>query len=122
LYPLGTSNIDAHFASGCPVSNVVSLRTRELGLRIALGATPRAVAAMVSRRGLAMSTVGAVGGTVVAAVASRFLRAFLFKVTPMDPATLVGAILVLTACALAASWIPARRAARLDPARALRVD
>jgi predicted permease len=104
------------------IAFVVSLRTRELGLRIALGATPRAVAAMVSRGGLALSAAGALGGTVVAAIVSRFLRAFLFEVTPMDPVTLAVAILVLTASALAASWIPARRAARLDPARALRVD
>lgn len=104
------------------IAFVVSLRTRELGLRIALGATPRAVAAMVSRRGLALSAAGAMFGTVVAAMVSRFLRAFLYEVKPMDPATLAGAIVVLTACALAASWIPARRAARLDPARALRVD
>jgi len=104
------------------IAFVVSLRTRELGLRIALGATPRAVAAMVSRRGLALSALGAIGGTVVAVIVSRFLRAFLFEVTPMDPAILAGAIVMLAASALAASWIPARRAARLDPARALRVD
>lgn len=104
------------------IAFVVSLRTRELGLRIALGATPRAVAAMVSRRGLALSAAGALAGTLVAAIVSRFLRAFLYEVAPMDPATLVVAILVLTASAVAASWIPARRAARLDPARALRVD
>jgi ABC-type antimicrobial peptide transport system permease subunit len=66
--------------------------------------------------------MGAVGGTIVAAIVSRFLRAFLFEVTPLDPATLAGAIVVLTACALAASWIPARRAARLDPSRALRSE
>jgi ABC-type antimicrobial peptide transport system permease subunit len=104
------------------IAFVVSLRTRELGLRIALGATPREVAAMVSRRGLALSAAGAMGGTVVAVMVSRFLRAFLYEVTPMDAPTLAGAIIVLTASALAASWIPARRAARLDPARALRVD
>ena len=104
------------------IAFVVSLRTRELGLRIALGATPRAVAAMVSRRGLALSAAGAIGGTIVAAIVSRFLRAFLFEVAPMDPAILAGAIVLLAASAVAASWIPARRAARLDPARALRVD
>jgi ABC-type antimicrobial peptide transport system permease subunit len=104
------------------IAFIVSLRTRELGLRIALGATPRGVAAMVARRGLVLSAMGAVGGTIVAAIVSRFLRAFLFEVTPLDPATLAGAIVVLTACALAASWIPARRAARLDPSRALRSE
>lgn len=104
------------------IAFVVSLRTRELGLRIALGATPNGVAAMVTRRGLALSAVGAIAGTVVAVIVSRFLRTFLFEVTPLDPVTLGGAIGVLIACALAASWIPARRAARLDPASALRVE
>jgi len=104
------------------IAFIVSLRTRELGLRIALGATPRGVAVMMARRGLALSAIGAVGGTIISAIASRFLRAFLFEVTPLDPATLAGAIVVLTACALAASWIPARRAARLDPSRALRSE
>ena len=104
------------------IAFIVSLRTRELGLRIALGATPHAVAAMVARRGLVLSATGAVAGTIIAAIVSRFLRAFLFEVTPLDPVTLAGAIVVLTACALAASWIPARRAARLDPSRALRAE
>ena len=104
------------------VAFVVSLRTRELGLRIALGATPSAVAAMVARRGLALAALGAVAGTSVAVLVSRFLRSFLFEVAPLDPATLAAAIGVLAAFALVASWLPARRAARLDPSRALRAE
>ena len=104
------------------IAFVVSLRTRELGLRIALGATPWGVAAMVARRGLELAALGAIAGTIVSALVARFLRAFLFEVTPLDPAILAAAIVVLTACALAASWIPARRAARLDPSSALRAE
>lgn len=104
------------------IAFVVSLRTRELGLRIALGATPHRVAAMVARRGLTLAAAGAVAGTILAAMLSRFLRAFLFEVTPLDPTTLAGAIVVLAACAVTASWLPARRAARLDPSSALRVE
>jgi predicted permease len=101
---------------------VVSLRTREIGLRIALGAMPREVAAQVARRGLALSAAGAGAGGVIAFGLTRFLRAFLFEVAPWDPAILGGAVVVLAAAALAASWIPARRAAKVDPALAIRSE
>ena len=104
------------------VAFIVSLRTRELGLRIALGATPAAVAAMVVRRGLVLSGIGAAFGAGVAVIATHFLRAFLFEVAPFDPLSLVGSVLLLIGCALAASWVPARRAARVDPALALRAE
>jgi putative ABC transport system permease protein len=104
------------------IAFVVSLRTRELGLRIALGATPRAVASMVAKRGLLLSAVGTGAGAVVAAIIARFLRMFLFEIAPLDPVTMTAAIVVLTACAVAASWGPARRASRMDPVRALRAD
>jgi putative ABC transport system permease protein len=104
------------------IAYIVSLRTHELGLRIALGATPRAVATMVARRGLMMSAAGAAVGTGIAAIVARFLRAFLFEVTPLDPTILAASIVMLTTCALAASWIPARRAAASDPALALRSE
>jgi predicted permease len=104
------------------IAYIVSLRTRELGLRIALGATPRAVATMVARRGLMMSAMGAAVGTGIAVIVARFLRAFLFEVSPLDPATLLASIVVLATCALAASWVPARRAATSDPALALRSE
>ena len=101
---------------------VVTLRHRELGVRIALGAQPAAVAAMLTRQGMALTTVGILGGIGVFALVARFLRAFLFGVTPLDPVTLVGAAVLLAAIAALASWIPARRAAHADPAVALRAE
>jgi putative ABC transport system permease protein len=104
------------------IAYVVTLRTRELGVRIALGAQPRAVAAMVTRQGLTLSGVGIVIGLLLVAVVARFLRSFLFEVAPTDPMTLAGAAGTLVAFALLASWIPARRAARVDPTEALRAE
>ena len=104
------------------IAFVVSLRRRELGLRIALGATPGAVAMMVARRGLTLSIVGIGFGGALAIVATRFLRTFLFEVAPFDPLAFAASAGVLAACAIAASWVPARRAARVDPAMALRAE
>ncbi|MGE5732315.1 MAG: FtsX-like permease family protein [Gemmatimonas sp.] len=104
------------------IAYVVTLRTRELGVRIALGAQPRAVAAMVTRQGLLLSGVGIAIGLALVVVVARFLRSFLFEVAPTDPVTLASAAGTLVAFALLASWIPARRAARVDPTEALRAD
>ena len=104
------------------IAYVVSLRTREIGLRIALGAPPHAVAAMVTRQGLALSLVGVAAGVAVSLATTRFLRVLLFEVAPSDPIALGGAGATLIAFALLASWIPARRAARVDPTESLRVD
>jgi predicted permease len=101
---------------------LVSLRTRELGVRIALGAQPRAVAMMMTAQGLALTAGGIGMGLVLFALVARFIRSFLFGVTPSDPLTLAGASLTLVAIAALASWIPARRAGRVDPADALRAD
>ncbi|MEP6494464.1 MAG: ABC transporter permease [bacterium] len=101
---------------------LVTLRTRELGVRIALGAEPRAVAMMMTNHGLALTALGVGGGLVVFALVARFLRSFLFGVAPGDPLTLASASLLLVAIAALASWIPARRAARLDPSSALRSE
>ena len=101
---------------------VVTLRHREMGVRIALGAQPGAVAAMLTRQGMALTIVGILGGIGLFALVARFLRAFLFGVTPLDPVTLVGAAVLLAAIAALASWIPARRAAHADPAVALRAE
>ena len=101
---------------------VVTLRTKELGVRIALGAQPSAVAAMMTRQGLTLTAVGVGGGLVLFALVARFLRSFLFGVAPSDPVTLAGASLLLIAIATLASWIPARRASRVDPADALRAE
>ncbi|MFI5311498.1 MAG: ABC transporter permease [Gemmatimonadales bacterium] len=101
---------------------VVTLRTKELGVRIALGAQPSAVAAMMTRQGLTITALGVLGGLGLFALVARFLRSFLYGVAPGDPVTLAAASLMLVSIAALASWIPARRAARVDPAEALRAD
>ena len=104
------------------IAYVVALRTRELGVRIALGAQPMAVARMVTTQGLALCGAGIVMGLVLVIVGGRFVRNLLFEVAPTDPLTLGATILLLGTFALFASWIPARRAARVNPAEALRTD
>jgi ABC-type antimicrobial peptide transport system permease subunit len=102
------------------MSYVVSQRTREIGIRVALGARARDVRLLVLRRALAVTLVGVAIGLVGAAATARFLAAFLVNVSPSDPGTLVAATGLFTAVALLASWMPARRAAAVDPVRALR--
>jgi ABC-type antimicrobial peptide transport system permease subunit len=101
---------------------VISLRTRELGVRVALGASPRSVVAMMTGQGLTLTLAGVVGGLLLFAVVARFLRTFLYGVAPGDPVTLVIASTLLLAIAALASWIPARRASRVDPAEVLRAE
>jgi putative ABC transport system permease protein len=104
------------------IAYIVALRTRELGVRIALGAQPLAVARMVTAQGLALCGTGIAAGLVLVIAGGRFLRNLLFDVAPTDPLTLGTTILLLGVFALLASWIPARRAARVNPAEALRTD
>ena len=104
------------------MSYVVSLRTREMGVRVALGATPRSVAAMMTGEGLTLTAIGVVGGMILFALTSRFLRAFLYGIAPGDPLTLIAAAAVLTLVAMLATWVPARRASRVDPATTLREE
>lgn len=104
------------------VAYVVSMRTREFGVRIALGSPPRAVARMVARQGVAITGIGITAGLLVFALLARFLRSLLFEVAPWDPLTLAVVAAALFAVAALASWIPARRAARLDPMEALRAE
>jgi predicted permease len=101
---------------------MVALRTREFGVRVALGADPRQLARAVAVRGLVLVASGVAAGFVLYALAAPFLRAFLYGVTPSDPVTLVGVTLALVATASLASWFPARRAAHVDPAEALRAE
>ncbi len=98
----------------------VGQRRRELGIRIALGADRRRVEGSVVRSGLAFTWVGCALGLVGALGAGRLLRSRLFDLTPADPLTLSGAVLVLSAVAMIASWLPARRAASVDPMEVLR--
>lgn len=104
------------------IAYLVALRTREIGVRLALGAAPAEVRRMVVRRAVGDAALGVIAGLAASAVALRALAALLFDVAPTDPATLGAAAAALLLTAVAASWIPARRAAGLDPAVALRGD
>ena len=104
------------------MSYVVALRRREFGIRIALGATPAVVAGATTRHGLVLSSVGIATGVALFALTARFMRSLLFGVSPWDGLAMGGAVLVLLAMALVASWIPARRAGGVDPAEALRSE
>jgi predicted permease len=101
---------------------VVTLRTKELGVRVALGASPRSVAAMMTKQGLVLTMTGIVGGLVLFMIVARFLQSFLYGVAPGDPLTLALASAFLIGIATLASWIPARRASRVDPADVLRAE
>lgn len=100
----------------------VGRREREFGIRVALGARSSRVAGDVVRQGAALAGAGIAFGTVGALLISGGLRSLLFGVSATDPAVLAAGAAVLMAAALLASWIPARRAARMDPARALRAE
>jgi putative ABC transport system permease protein len=100
----------------------VTLRTRELGVRIALGAQPSEVAGMMARQGVGLTVVGVLIGLGAFAFLARFLKSFLFGVTPADPLTLGVAALLMVVIAAVASWAPAYRASRVDPATTLRAE
>jgi predicted permease len=100
----------------------VAARTREVGIRMALGARPREVLRLMAKEGTKATAAGALIGVLGALVLSRGLRSLLYEVEPADPPTLAGVALLLAAVTLAACAIPARRAARVDPATALRTE
>ncbi len=100
----------------------VSRRTREIGIRIALGADERRVLALVVRQGLVLAGIGVAIGVGLAGAGSRLLESLLFGVRGLDPITFAGAALLFALVALTASYLPARRAARVDPVVALRSE
>jgi predicted permease len=100
----------------------VSQRTHELGVRIALGAGSRNVLSMILKEGLRLALVGVLLGLAVSFALTRLIRGLLFGVKPTDPATFAIVTVVLLAVALAACWIPAHRATRVDPIIALRYE
>jgi ABC-type antimicrobial peptide transport system permease subunit len=104
------------------ISYAVGRRTREMGLRIAMGAEPGRVARMVLGQGLVVALVGVAAGVVGALGATRLMRAVLFGVSPADPLTYGTTAAVIVGVALLATWVPARRAARADPMEALRAE
>jgi predicted permease len=104
------------------MSHVVTLRSREMGIRLALGAAPETVRALVLRQGLSVTALGIAAGLASAMLLTRFLAALLFEVDPADPAILFLAAAFLLLVSAVATWLPARRAALVDVSRALRAE
>jgi putative ABC transport system permease protein len=104
------------------ISNMVSRRAREIGVRLALGATPHGVQSMVLREGMIMTGIGLSIGGVASLGLVRFIQSQLYGVVPRDPASFALAIVLLGAGALFACWLPARRATRVDPLVVLRSE
>jgi ABC-type antimicrobial peptide transport system permease subunit len=103
-------------------SYVVAQRTREVGLRIALGAPPAQLVRMVVGQGMRVAAVGIALGTAGALAVARAMAGLLYEVRPADAATLAGTTVVLGLATLVANYIPARRAAHVDPIESLRSD
>jgi ABC-type antimicrobial peptide transport system permease subunit len=101
---------------------LVSQRTQEIGVRLAIGAAPADVSRLFLREGVALAGVGLAAGLAIAVAAARALTAMLFGITATDPLTFLGVAGVLSLTAILASYLPARRAARVDPMEALRAE
>jgi ABC-type antimicrobial peptide transport system permease subunit len=100
----------------------VARRTREIGIRMAIGATQRAVMTAVVVGAVRLTLVGAGLGLAAALGVTRFLAFLLYGVSPLDPATFAGMVILLAAVGVAAAAVPAARAARVDPVEALRTE
>jgi ABC-type antimicrobial peptide transport system permease subunit len=101
-------------------SYAVSRRRTEIGIRMALGADAAGVVRLILKRVALLVAVGIAGGIGVSLWAARFVSTLLYQLEPRDPVTLAGAALVLAAIGALAGWLPARRAARIEPAEVLR--
>jgi predicted permease len=104
------------------IAYIVSWRTREIGIRLALGAGRWQIVRAIVRQSLILALGGSAAGLLAAAAASRLLRSFLVDVSPLDPLTFCTVPVVMMLFAIIAAWIPARRAARVDPMEALRSE
>lgn len=104
------------------IANLVAQRTREIGIRLALGSTIGQAMLEIGRSGIFATILGVVVGIGASLLALRAMKGFIYGVRPVDPATLAGTALVLAFVALAATFLPARRIARIDPAKTLREE
>ena len=104
------------------IAYIVSWRTREFGIRLALGAQKWQIVHSVVRQSLLLALGGSLAGLAAAVLAGQMMRRFLFEVEPLDPATYGAVILMTILLAVAAAWVPARRAARVDPMKTLRME
>jgi putative ABC transport system permease protein len=107
---------------GGVMSLAVSQRVHEIGVRMAIGARPAEIVRMILGQGMGLALVGVIIGVATAFALTSAVKSFLFGVTPNDPATFLAVAAVLAAAALAACYLPARRAAQVDPLRALRTE
>jgi predicted permease len=104
------------------IAYIVNWRNREIGIRLALGASRWGILSLVFKQSILLSGLGSIVGLGAAVAAARLLRGFLFEVNPLDPVTFCAVPVLMLVLALVAAWIPARRAASIDPMRALRSE
>ncbi|MGA8108277.1 MAG: FtsX-like permease family protein, partial [Acidobacteriaceae bacterium] len=104
------------------IAYIVSWRTREIGIRLALGAQRWQIVAGVVRQSLVLALGGSAVGLIAAALVARMMRSFLFEVRAVDPITFCAVALLMILLAIMAAWIPARRAASVDPMKTLRME
>jgi len=104
------------------IAYIVNWRTREIGIRLALGATRMEILRLVFRQSILLGAAGSLLGLAAAVASARLLRGFLFEVNPLDPLTLCAVPVLMLLLALLAAWAPARRASSIDPMRALRTE
>jgi putative ABC transport system permease protein len=100
----------------------VAQRTREFGVRVAMGARPRDILGLILRESARLTLVGTAAGLILAAVSTEIVAHQIYSISPLDPLTFGGVALVLATVAFAASYVPAHRAAKVDPMVALRYE
>ena len=100
----------------------VTRRTREIGIRIALGSPRAKICGLIVRQGMIMVALGILAGVIISIACGPLIRHLVYGVTPHDPAMIIGVATLLVAIAILACWLPARRAMNVDPMEALRAE